>query len=301
MRVFLTGATGFIGSHILPELLSVGHQVLGMTRSEPGARALEKAGAATHWASLEDTESLRAGAAKADAVIHAAFDHDFGNFVANCEKDKRVIEALGGELKGTGRPLIITSGVGMGEQGHNRPAIETVFNPAHANPRVASELAAQRVSEGGVDVRVVRLPQVHNTLKQGLITPYIEACRDTGVAAYVAQGLNRWSAAHVSDVAKLYVLALDRGRAGERYHAVAEEGISARQIAETVGWGLGLPSKSITSADAARHFGWLTIFVGLDMAASSTLTRERLDWTPIGPSLIDDLERIDYSGCKSHK
>lgn len=295
MRVFLTGATGFIGSHIVPELLAAGHEVLGMTRSTRGAEALKAAGAAVHHGELEDLDSLRAGAAGVDAVIHTAFDHDFSRFVENCEKDRRVIGALGEVLKGSDRPLIITSGVGMGERDDGKPAIETVFNTAHANPRIASEEAGNAALQAGVDVRVMRLPQVHDTVRQGLVTPYVAMCRETGVAAYLGEGLNRWSAGHVGDVAKLYVLALDRGRRGERYNAVAEEGVSSRRIAEVVGAGLGLPVRSVSPEEAKAQFGWFALFAGLDLSASSELTRQRLGWTPTGPSLIEDLQRMDYS------
>ena len=295
MRVFLTGATGFIGSRIIPELLAAGHQVLGLTRSETGAKALAAAGAQIHRGDLEDLDSLRAGAAQADAVIHAAFDHDFNNFMANCEKDRRAIQALGTTLKGSDRPLVITSGTGFGDAGHGQPATEDVFNTSHPNPRVASELAGQAMLDAGVDVRVMRLPQVHDTVKQGLITPFIEISREKGVVAYVGEGDNRWPAAHVLDVAKLYVLSLDKGQKGARYHAVAEEGVTALKIATVVGAGLGLPVISIPAEAAPQHFGWFGMFVGLDLQASSAWTRQQLDWTPTGPDLITDLQRMDYS------
>jgi nucleoside-diphosphate-sugar epimerase len=297
MRVFLTGATGFIGSHILPELLAAGHQVLGMTRSQAGAEALRAAGAEPHLATLEDLDAIRGGAAQADAVIHTAFDHDFSNFLANCEKDGRVITALGETLRGSTRPLVITSGVGFGEQGHGQPAIETVFNTGHRNPRIASELAGQAALEAGVDVRVVRLPQVHDTRKQGLITPLIEISRAKGSVAYVGDGANRWSAGHVSDVARLYRLALDKGTAGERYHAVGEEGVPSRTIVEAVAAGLGLPARSITPEEAQDHYGWMAMFAALDMAASSAVTRQRLGWEPTGPGLIEDLRAMDYAAA----
>lgn len=297
MRVFLTGATGFIGSRIVPELRAAGHQVLGLTRSDAGAAALVAQGAEAHRGTLEDLDSLRAGADAADAVIHTAFDHDFTNFVANCEKDGRVIAAMGEALKGTGRPLLITSGTGMGNAVAGRPADEDVFAREHPNPRMISEQTGQKLLDAGVDVRVVRLPQVHDTAKQGLITPYIANAREKGLAAYVGEGANRWPAAHVLDVAKLYVLALDRGEKGARYNAVAEEGIAARTIAETVGTGLGLPVRSLTAEEAGRHFGWLSIFMGLDMLASSAKTRARLGWEPVGPGLVEDLERMDYSAA----
>jgi nucleoside-diphosphate-sugar epimerase len=295
MLVFLTGATGFIGSRIVPELLAAGHQVLGLTRSDRGAQSLEAAGARVHRGTLEDLDSLSDGAAQADAVIHTAFDHDFSNFAANCEKDRRVIEAMGSVLRGSDRPLIITSGTGMGDPGNGRPATEDVFNTDHPNPRIASELAGNAMLDAGVNVSVVRLPQVHDTVRQGLITPFVEISRERGVAAYVGDGGNRWPAAHVLDVAKLYRLALDKGRAGERYHAVAEEGIPVREIAEVVGGGLGVPIRSITSEEAPQHFGWLGVFVGMDLLASGTSTRERLGWRPTGPGLIEDLKRMEYS------
>jgi nucleoside-diphosphate-sugar epimerase len=295
MRVFLTGATGFIGSRIVPELLAAGHQVLGLTRSDAGAHALAAAGAEAHRGTLENLDSLRAGAAQADAVIHTAFDHDFSNFVANCEKDRRAIEALGSTLKGSDRPLIITSGTGIGSAGPGQPATEDVFNKNHPNPRIASELTGEALLEQGVNVSVVRLPQVHDTVKQGLITPYIEIAREKGLAAYVGDGANRWPAAHVLDVARLYVLALNAGEAGARYHAVAEEGVAVRAITEIVGPGLGVPVVSLSAEEAPAYFGWLAMFAGLDLPASSAWTRARLDWQPTGPGLIADLERMDFS------
>ena len=294
MRVFLTGATGFIGSRIVPELLGAGHEVLGLTRSEDGAAALVAAGAEAHRGDLEDLDSLRAGARDADAVIHTAFDHEFSNFVANCEKDRRVIEALGGVLTGSDRPLIITSGTGMGGGAPGRLAVEAVFDRSHPNPRIASEDAGEALKAHGVDVRVVRLPQVHDPLKQGLISPLVEVARDKGVSAYVGDGLNRWPAAHVLDVARLYRLALDKGAPNARYNAVAEEGVTAREIAEVLGDGLGLPVVSLSPEEAAAHFGWMAMFVGLDMSASSAWTREHLDWRPEGPGLIADLRAMDY-------
>ena len=295
MRVFLTGATGFIGSRIVPELLAAGHQVIGMTRSDAGERTLEAAGAEAHRATLEDLDSIRAGAAKADAVIHTAFDHDFNNFVENCQKDKRVIEALGSVLKGSARPLIITSGTGIGANRSGDLAREDVFNANHPNPRTISELTGNALLDEGVKVSVVRLPQVHDPVKQGLITPYIEMSRAKGKVAYVGEGTNRWSAAHVLDVAKLYQLVLDKGEAGARYHAVAEEGVSARDIAKVVAAGLGLPLVSLSPEEAAGHFGWFAMFAGVDMPASSAWTRERLGWNPTGPVLVDDLKAMDYT------
>lgn len=299
MRVFLTGATGFIGSTIVPELVKAGHQVLGMTRSDAGADALRAAGAEVHRASLEDLESIKAGAARADGVIHCAFDHDFSNFVANCEKDRRVITALGSVLAGSDRPLVITSGTGMGISEPGKPATEDVLNMDHPNPRVASEAAGEAIAATGVNLSVVRLPQVHDPLKQGLISPLVEIAREKGVSAFVGDGDNRWPAAHVSDVARLYVLALERAEPRARYHAVAEEGIAARDIAQVIGRGLGVPVKSITAEGAAGHFGWMGMFVSLDMPASSAWTREILGWQPTGPGLISDLEKMDYGAIRA--
>ena len=294
MRIFLTGATGFIGSAIIPELLQAGHQVLGVTRSDAGAESLRAVGAEVYRGTLEDPESLRRGAAQTDGVIHCAFDHNFANFVANCEKDRRVIEALGDALVDSDRPLVITSGTGMGNTVPGQPATEDAFDPEHRTPRIASELAGIAVADRGVNVSVVRLPQVHDPLKQGLISPLIEIARSKGVSAYQGEGQNRWPAAHVSDVAHLYRLAIEKRQAGSRYNAVAEEGIPVRTIAEVLGRGLKMPVVSLTAEQAADHFGWMGSFVGFDMPASSALTRQRLGWTPSGPGLIADLEQMRY-------
>ena len=297
MRVFLTGATGFIGFRIVSELIAAGHQVLGLTRSDGGARRLEEVGAAVHRGTLEEPSSVASGAAEADAVIHTAFDHEFSNFVANCAKDARVIAAMGEVLAGSNRPLIITSGTGIGMATPGRPATEDVLNWDHPTPRLASERAGAEQAAKGVSVAVVRLPQVHDTVKQGLITPLVEIARAKGVSAYVDEGANRWPAAHVTDVARLYRLALERHEAGARYHAVAEEGVPLRQIAELLGAGLRIPTVSVTPAEAPDHFGWLTPFLGLDMPASSAWTRERLGWEPTGPSLVADLEGMNFAAA----
>jgi nucleoside-diphosphate-sugar epimerase len=294
MRVFVTGATGFIGSAIVTELLNAGHQVLGLARSDEGARALLAAGAQVHRGNLEDPRSLSSGAGEADGTIHTAFDHNFANFAANCEKDRIAIEAFGAALAGSNRPLVITSGTGMGSAAPGQPATEDVFNTSHPNPRSASELAGEAVAATGVNVSVVRLPQVHNTLKQGLITPLIEMSRKKGAVAYIGDGSNRWPAAHVLDVARLYRLALERQEAGSRYHAVAEDGVPVREIAEVLGRGLNVPVIALSPDEAASHFGWLALFAGMDMPASSTQTQQRLRWSPSGPGLIADLEQMHW-------
>ncbi len=294
MKVFVTGATGFIGSAVVQELLGAGHQVLGMARSESSAQSLIAAGAEAHLATLEDLDSLKRGAAASDGVIHLAFDHDFSHFVENCEKDRRAIEALGSALEGTDRPLVVTSGVGFGSAAPGQIATEDVSNPSFPNPRIISELAANQMSAAGFNVSVVRLPQVHNTVKQGLITPLIAVAREKGVFAYVGEGMNRLSAAHVLDVARLYRLALEKHEAGSRYNAVAEEGVPFRDIAEVIGLGLKVPVVSLSPEEAGAHFGFYAPFSNLDLPASSAITREKLGWNPTGPGLIADLEQMNY-------
>ena len=295
MKVFLTGATGFIGSVIVPELINAGHQVLGLTRSASGAQSLLAAGAEAHHGDLEDLESIRAGAALSDGVIHCAFNHnfsDFSAFAASCEQDRRVIEAIGGALVGSDRPLLITSGTGIGSAAPGLTATEDVVNFSHPNPRIASEQAGVALAERGVNVSVVRIPQVHDPYKQGLITPLIQMAREKGVSAYVGDGRNRWPAAHVLDVARLYRLALEKQETGSRYHAVAEEGIPARDIAEIIGRGLKVGTVSLSAEEAMSHFGWFGALAALDMPASSALTQERLGWHPTGPGLMADLEQM---------
>jgi len=273
MRVFLTGATGFIGSRILPELLAAGHQVVGNTRSDAGARRLEEAGAAVHRGDLGDPAGLAKGAEGADAVIHTAFDHDFARFAENCDKDRRVIEAIGDVLAGSDRPLLITSGVALGSPGPGQFAREDVLDRDHPIPRIASELAGLAVGERGVSVGVVRLPQVHDPVKQGLISPLNDLAREKGVSAYVGEGANRWCAAAVEDVARLYVLALDRHQPGVRWNAVAEEAIPMRSIAEAIGTGLGVRVSSVTEDGAGEHFGWMA---GFARRSAASVMRQRV-------------------------
>ena len=298
MRVFMTGATGFIGTAVIRDLKGAGHTVLGLARSDAAAAALRAAGVDVHRGDLEDLDSLRSGAAAADGVIHAGFIHDFTRFMEVCEVDRRTIETLGNALAGTGRPLVVTSGTGMGSAGPGQLATEDHFDTSHQNPRTASEIAAQAAAARGVRVTVVRLPQVHDTFKQGLVTYTIGVARAKGVSAYVGDGLNQWAAVHVLDAAPVYRLALEKGPAGARYHAVAEEGVTARAIAEAVGRGLKVPVVSISPEEALAHFGPLGLFAGLDMPASGALTQQRLGWRPSQTAgIIDDLDHMDFSAA----
>ncbi len=287
MRVFVTGATGFIGSALVPELIKAGHQVLGMARSDEGAKSLIAAGAEVHRGDLEDLESLRSGAAATEAVIHLAFIHDFSKFVENCETDRRAIEALGGVLAGSDRPLLVTSGTAIAFTPGRLTTEED--EPNAPMPRVASEQAALSLAGKGVRVSVMRLPQVHDPRRQGLISYLIATAREKGISAYVGDGQNRWPAVHLSDAVRLYRLALEKGGAGARYNGVGEEGVPVRQIAEGIGRGLKLPVVSISPEAAGAHFGWLGMFVGADLPASSKLTQERLGWHPTGVGLMEDL------------
>jgi nucleoside-diphosphate-sugar epimerase len=293
MRIFVTGATGFIGSAIVRELIDAGHQVLGLSRSDTGAKSLIAAGAQVHRGDLKDLESLRKGAATSDGVIHTGFIHDFSNFAENCEIDKRAIETLGSALEGSGRPLLVTSGLARVAEGRTPTEEDAALPASPAYPR-ASEATAEMLLKRGVRVSVVRLPQVHNTIKQGLITFAIAVAREKGVSAYVGDGLNRWAAVHVLDTARLYRLALEKQEAGARYHAIAEEGVSVRDIAEAIGRGMKVPVVSKSPEEAAAHFGWLGVFVGLDLTGSSVQTQRMLGWHPTGPELINDLDRAYY-------
>ena len=291
MRVFLTGATGFIGSVIVPELINAGHQVLGLARSDAGAKSLRDAGAQVHRGDIEDLESLRSGAAMSDGVIHTAFNHDFSKYAANCEADRRAIEALGSVLIGSDRPLVVTSGTAMTARPGSLATEDDAPAPSSAIPRSASEEAAEAAAARGVRASVVRLPQVHDRVKHGLVTVLIAVAREKGVSAYVGDGRNRWPAVHVLDTAPLYRLALEKGSSGARYHAVAEEGVPLREIAEAIGRGLKVPVVSKSPEEAAGHFGWLGFFVGGDAPASSVLTQQRLGWRPTQqPGLIADLD-----------
>ncbi len=296
MRVFVTGATGFIGSKLVVELVGAGHQVVGLSRSEQKAAALAASGAEVRVGVVEDLGLLGACAAEADAVVHLAFNHDdFGNrFLESCTNDQRAIEAMGVALAGSGRKLVVTSGTAMALSVDGQPATEDgPLLPAAANPRAASEAVALAMVGKGVNVSVVRLPQVHDPVRQGL-TPFVTArAREKGVFAYVGEGRNRWPAAHISDVPRLYRLVLEKGTVGARYHAVAEEGVAMRDIAETIARRLGLPTTSIAPEEVEAHYGWMARFVAHDMPASSAWTREALGWTPTGPGLLEDLARLE--------
>jgi nucleoside-diphosphate-sugar epimerase len=298
MRVFVTGATGFIGTAVVRELINAGHRVIGLARSDAGAKSLSGLGAnvKVHRGDVEDLESLRSGAADSEGVIHTAFVHDFARFKEVCEIDRRAIEALGATLAGSDRPLIVTSGTGVA---HTPGRLTTEEDaPNSPVPRIASEEAAAAVAAKGVRVSVMRLSQIHDPVKQGLITYLIALAREKGVSAYVGDGLNRWPAAHRLDAARLYRLAMEKAAEkdlkGVRYNAVGEEGAPLREIAEVVGRGLKVPVVSKSSEEAGEHFGWLAHFVVADIPASSALTQRWLGWRPTGPGLILDLKAMEY-------
>jgi nucleoside-diphosphate-sugar epimerase len=296
MQVFVTGATGFVGSFIVLELIGAGHDVVGLARSDAGAEALTRVGAKVLRGDVNDPETLRAGAEKADGVIHTAFDHGTSNQTQHSENDRKVIWALGAALVGTARPLIITSGTGLVQSAAGQSARETDHHATSAVvPRAASEEAADALIEQGGNVMVMRLPQVHDRRRQGRIRWHIQIAREQGRVAYIGEGRNRVPAAHVSDVARLYRLALDDGEAGARYHAVAEEGIRLREIAEAIGAGLNLPVESVTADEAPGYYGWLAPLAAQDLPASGLLTRRQLSWNPTGPDLLADLREADYA------
>ena len=291
MHIFVTGATGFLGSAIVGELIAGGHKVLGLARSDAAAASLAAAGAEVHRGSLDDLASLRSGAAAADGVIHTAFIHDFSKFKANCETDRQAIEALGTVLAGSDRPLIVTSATGLLGSGHLATEEDA---PVTANPRVASEEAAAAMAERGVRVSVIRLPcSVHGDGDHGFIPILIGIAREKGVSAYAGNG-NRWPAVHRLDAAKLYRLVLDKDAAGACYHAVAEEGVPFRDIAGVIGRRLNVPAVAMSPEQANNHFGWFAHFATNDSPTSSKRTRELLGWQPKEPGLIPDLDRAPY-------
>jgi nucleoside-diphosphate-sugar epimerase len=296
MRVFMTGATGFIGSFLVPELINAGHHVVGLCRSDAGADALTRAGAEVFRGDVNDLDRLRTAAEAADGVLHAAFNHDFANSKQNSEDDRKIIQTLGEVLTGSDRPLVITSGTDLARSKTGGPVVETDDHITSAEfPRAASEEAGDALIAKGVRIIVMRLPQVHDTRKQGRITLYIKTAQQKGRVAYVGEGKNRVAAVHVSDAVRLYRLALEKGKAGRRYNAVGEEGIALRDIAEVIGARLKIPVESITAEEAPGYFGWMAHLAMIDLAASSTLTRHELSWNPTGPNLLTDLRNLDYT------
>jgi len=291
MRVFVTGATGFVGSAVVADLIAAGHSVTGLARSDAGAATLTAMGAAVHRGSLEDHDSLRSGAAASDGVLHLGFNHDFSKFQENCELDRRAIMALGEELKGSERPLIVTSGVALLAPG--RLATEDDLSARHF-PRV-SEAAAEDLMAQGIRAGIVRLPPTtHGEGDHGFVPRLIAIAREKGTAAYIGDGNNRWPAAHRVDAARVYRLALEQGARTMRYHAIAEEGLPFRAIAEVIGKRLGVPVVSKSPDEAEAHFGWFARFAAIDVPTSSAKTRAALGWQPKEKGLIEDLDQPYY-------
>jgi len=293
MRVFVTGATGWVGSATAPELLAAGHEVVGLARNDANAEALAKMGVGAHRGELADTDSLVAGAKACDGVIHLGFVHDWSNFMASVETDRLAVEAMLGALEGTGKPLVIASGTLM--VAHGRPATET-DNPASVHsPRAAACMAVTASGARGVRGSVMRLPPtVHGAGDHGFISRLVAFARDKGVSPYIGDGASRWPAVHRSDAARLFRLAVESAGPGSNLHAVAEEGVPMRAIAEVIGEGVGVPVRSIDAADAGAHFEFLAMFVGVDNPTSSAQTREALGWTPTGPDLLTDIRVAGY-------
>lgn len=298
MRVFVTGATGFVGSAVVRELLAAGYQVLGLARSDAGAQAVAAAGADVHRGSIDDLASMRSGAEAAEAVIHTAFDHDFSRFAENSERDRKVIEALGDAVAGTGKRLIVTSGIGLLRKDEPITENDLPNFAAPPTPRIASEAATMAAAERGAEASIMRLPpSVHGEGDHGFVRILIDLAREKGVSAYSDEGSNRWPAVHRFDAAVAYRKALETSNPLPRYHGVAEEGIAFREIAEAIGRGLNVPAVSLSGEAIRDHFGWFAHFAAIDCASSSALTRAALDWDPQGIGLIADLDQGHYFGA----
>jgi nucleoside-diphosphate-sugar epimerase len=295
MRIFLTGATGFIGSAIVRELIGAGHQVLGLARTEEAGRALIAAGAQVHRGSLENQESLRSGAAMSDGVIHTAFIHDFSKYKENCEIDRLAIEALGDGLAGTGRPLVVTSGTAVARSSGLLTEDQQSASGSDKMPRLASEEAAAAVAARGVRVAVVRLPlSVHGEGDHGFVPVLIGLAREKGVAAYIGDGLNRWPAVHRLDAARAFRLVVENDAAAGNFHVVGEEGIAFKNITGIIGRRLNVPVANMTASAAAGYFGWFAHFAGIDNPTGSRHTRELLGWEPVQPGLLPDIDSAHY-------
>jgi nucleoside-diphosphate-sugar epimerase len=292
MRIFVTGATGFIGSAIVQELIGAGHQVLGLARSDAGAASLAAAGVEVHRGSLEDLDSLRSGAASTDGVIHTAFIHDFSNYAPAAEADRRAIATLGAALAGSDRPMIVTSGTLLLQR---QGPLGTEDDATNSNFPRKSEDPVLEIASRGVRVSVVRLPpSVHGDGDHGFVPRLIAIAREKSVSAYVGDGQNRWPAVHRLDAAQLYRLVMEKGSAGASYHAVADEGVPFQDIADVIGRRLNVPIVSKSPEEAADHFGWISHFVSVDSPASSAKTQKLLGWHATRPSLITDLDRPSY-------
>lgn len=297
MRVFVTGASGWIGSAVVDELLAAGHEVAGLARSAASAAKLEAKGVEVRRGDLDDLAGLRAGAEAADAVIHLANKHDFANPAVSNAAERAAVETLGDALSGSGRPLLLASGIAGIRQG--RPATEADASPFHGpdSPRGGAENLALEYADRGVRPVSLRFsPTVHGTGDHGFIAVLSAIAREKGVSAYPGDGTNRWAAVHVTDAARMVVLGLEKAPAGTRLHAVAEEGVPTKEIAEAIGRAFDLPVASVDPADVAAHYGWIGGFFAMDLAATSAATRELLGWVPDGPTLIEDLGTGAYSG-----
>ena len=298
MRVFVTGASGWVGSHVVKELLSHGHTVVGLARSEENAAALKAAGAEVHRGSLEDAQSIREGARTCDGVIHCGFVHDFARFEQSCATDRQVVHTVGDALAGSGKPFIATFGtLGTLVTPAGRTGTEEDPNQTEGmmGMRAVNEENVLALAAKGVRASLIRLPPtVHGTGDHGFVPTLISFARKNGVAAYIGEGRNRWPAVHVKDAARLYRLALEKGQAGSRFHAIADEGVPTRDIAEAIGRALGVPAESRTAEEAGPLLNFLAHFFAMDAPSSSKLTQQRLGWKPVEAGLLEDLAQGHY-------